>query len=136
MKLCAAFLIFLLLWVLPVQSFSAADARLVSPETKHIAADQLTWDFGRVRAGDVVKHEFVLINNSSKPLKIVSVTTSCGCTVSKARKDLLAPGESTFLSVAFNSKGYAQEVQQSIYVVTDALDNSVIRYIIKANVEK
>jgi hypothetical protein len=119
--------------VLPVYAAGSADARIArSPQSE----DSLEWDFGTVKAGTVVTHEFLFKNDGDKPVKIISVSTSCGCTASKVKKDLLAPGESTALSVSFDSRGYHGSVRQFIYIATDAIDKSVVRYIIKAEVVK
>ena len=98
--------------------------------------DANTWDFGRVKEGEVLRHIFVLKNESKKILKINDVSTSCGCTVSEVKKKVLRPKESTSINVTFNSKGYFAMVQQSVYLFTDSLDNPVIRFIIKAYVVK
>ncbi len=95
-----------------------------------------SWDFGRVKEGAVLKHDFVLKNESKEKLIITDITTSCGCTVSQVEKKTLLPAESTLIKVVFNSKGYSGPVQQYIYVHTDDLDKPVIRYIIKAEVIK
>lgn len=98
--------------------------------------DPYAWDFGRVKEGEVLKHSFVLKNESPKVLNIKDVNTSCGCTVSKIDKKSVLPTETTLIEVQFNSKGYSGAVQQYIYVNTDNLDNPVLRYIIKAEVVK
>ena len=98
--------------------------------------DPSTWDFGEIKAGEILKHEFVLKNETAQALNIKEVTSSCGCTASEAKKTELLPGESTTIEVKFNSTNYSGPVQQYVYVHTDSLDNPVIRYIIKADVEK
>jgi hypothetical protein len=119
----------------PVYVFGSADARMTADPVRS-PENSLEWDFGKVKAGDVVTHEFIFKNGGDKPLKIINVATSCGCTASKIKKDLLAPDESTSLSVSFNSKSYNGAVRQFVYVTTDAIDKSVTRYIIKAEVVK
>jgi hypothetical protein len=98
--------------------------------------DSYLWDFGKIKEGVVAKHIFILKNESAKELKIIQVNTSCGCTVSKVKKNILKPGESADIEVKFNSKKYSGPIQQFIYVNTDNIDNSVIRFIIKAEVIK
>lgn len=95
-----------------------------------------TWDFGQVEEGEVLKHDFVLKNDSQDTLNIKDISTSCGCTVSSVKQEMLLPGESTLIEVKFNSKGYSGAVQQFIYVYTDDLDNPITRYIIKVEVVK
>lgn len=115
-------------------------------------ADPYTWDFGKIKQGEVVSHKFTLKNGSAKALKITSLTTSCGCTVSEVKKRDLLPNESTEVEAKFNSKGYSGAVQQFIFVNTDyigtsakpsadgersrTIDKPVIRFIIKADVAK
>ena len=99
-------------------------------------ADPYSWDFGRVNEGEVLKHTFVLKNESKKTLTIKDVNTSCGCTASKVEKKIILPGENTEIEVQFNSKGYSGLTQQYVYVHTDSLDKSIIRFIIKADVIK
>lgn len=98
--------------------------------------DPYSWDFGQVKEGGILKHNFILRNKSDEILNIKDVTTSCGCTVSKVKKKILSPNESTVIEVRFNSKGYSGAVQQYIYVYTDSVDNPVIRFIMKAEVIK
>ena len=100
------------------------------------ANDPNLWDFGTVKEGQVFSHEFSLKNDSNKTLNIKDVGTSCGCTVSEAGKKILLSGESTVIKVKFYSKGYSGEVKQYVFVSTDNVDNSLIRFIIKAHVVK
>lgn len=98
--------------------------------------DPYTWDFGKIPEGKIFKHAFVLKNESSKPLKIKEVHTSCGCTTSGVKSKVLKPNGSTTLEVKFNSKNYSGLVTQYIYVNTDDVDKPIIKYIIKAEVIK
>ncbi|MDD5120577.1 MAG: DUF1573 domain-containing protein [Candidatus Omnitrophica bacterium] len=94
------------------------------------------WDFGRVKQGEVLKHDFILKNETSDILEINSVNSSCGCTVSKADKKSLLPQSSTAISVTFNTKGYLGNVKQFVYVNTDNADMAIIKFTIKAEIVK
>ena len=94
------------------------------------------YNFGTVKAGEPLKHEFILKNDTDKPLNITNVNTSCGCTSSGVKKTRLAPGESTMIEVKFSNKGYYGDVIQYTYVSTDSLDKALVTFIIKANVIK
>ena len=96
--------------------------------------DQYLWDFGSVKENAILKHEFILKNNTSQILTVQNVSTSCGCTASEVKQKILSPGESTTIEVSFNTKGYKGPVEQYVYVNTDNLDNPVLKYIIKAQV--
>jgi hypothetical protein len=93
------------------------------------------WDFGAIKKGDFASHDFKVKNNSKRTLTIKNVTTSCGCTASAAKKSVLAPGESTQVSVRFNSKGYNGPVSQFVYVNTDDPVNPILKFTIKASVK-
>lgn len=125
-------LLFLLLCFPLTASFSQPQEIKVGAQI----SDPYTWDFGKVKEGQLLKHDFILRNNSGKALTIKDVNTSCGCTVSKVEKKVLKRGESALIEVKFDSKGYSGQTQQFVYVNTDDLDNPVIRCIIKANVIK
>jgi len=94
------------------------------------------WDFGVVKQGEILVHDFELRNQTRKTLNIVNIHTSCGCTVSKAGKKSLRPGEKTKIQVSFNTKGYFGKTKQYAYVNTDDSDNMIIRFTIKAEVIK
>ncbi|MBU3958605.1 MAG: DUF1573 domain-containing protein, partial [Candidatus Omnitrophica bacterium] len=98
-------------------------------------SDPYSWDFAQVKQGEILRHNFIFKNESKETLKIKDVNTSCGCTVSKVQEKVLSPGESTFIEVEFNTKGYSGPTQQYIYVHTDNPDNPLVRFIIKAQVQ-
>jgi len=107
---------------------------VITPRSEII--DPYSWDFGKVKEGVILEHSFILKNESKVTLNIKDINTSCGCTVSKVQKKVLLPGEATLIEVNFNTKGYSAKVQQFIYVHTDNLDNPILRFIIKAKVQR
>jgi hypothetical protein len=113
----------------------AAPAAQSSEQPQNKAPDPASWDFGNIKKNQIVKHEFEIKNNLSRILKINDVTTSCGCTASEARKKVLAPGESTAITVEFNSKGYKGATSQFVYVTTDDPQNPVYKFTFKVFVE-
>lgn len=60
-------------------------------------------DFGKIKHGSPVSHEFVFTNNGQEPLMITSVTASCGCTVAEYSKGLIQPGETGFVRATYNA---------------------------------
>jgi hypothetical protein len=131
MKIILFIFLFGLCLLQPLFCLEAQPQKQVEPEL-----DPNIWDFGRLKEGDIVRHEFILKNDSSRKLLIHDVSTSCGCTVSKINDKELLPGASTSIEVEFNSKGYSGEIKQHIYVHTDSLDKPIIRFIIKAQVDR
>jgi Protein of unknown function (DUF1573) len=119
------------------------EGRCASPEPAAAAATEQekvdlenTWDFGTVKQGEILKHEFTLKNRSENILEINSIHTSCGCTASESGKKSILPAGETTIKVTFNSHGYLGTVQQFVYVNTSDPDLAIIKFTIKANVEK
>lgn len=97
---------------------------------------KFVWDFGKVKEGQVLSHNFIFKNESKKPLIIKELHSSCGCTVSEAQKKELSPGESTPIEVKFKSKGYSGNIRQFVYLHTDSPDEPIIRFVVIAEVVK
>jgi hypothetical protein len=125
-------ILFLALLFFPLTGCYSEEPAAKTAETP----DANAWDFGQVVERQMVSHDFILKNESANTMAIKNVTTSCGCTASKADKDVLAPGDSAKIKVSFNSSGYSGKVKQFVYVHTDILDKSIIRFIITADVVK
>jgi len=98
--------------------------------------DPNEWDFGKVKQGEVLKHDFVFRNMTADTVNITGINTSCGCTASESGKKSLKPGESTMINVSFNSKGYVGQVSQFVYVNTDNANLAVTKFVIKADIVK
>jgi len=94
------------------------------------------WDFGAVKKGRIVEHEFVFTNNTAKLVKITNLDTSCGCTVSEVAKKVIPAGEKTTIKVKFDSSDYSGPVKQYVYVNTDDQERPLYKFVIKANVYK
>lgn len=100
------------------------------------AQGDLSWDFGKISEGTVVKHDFIIKNEGDRVLNIGVVSTSCGCTRSEMEKKIIPPGEESVLSVSFDSTGYSGDVWQFVFVNSDDPKNPVIRFTLKASVVK
>jgi hypothetical protein len=61
----------------------------------------------------------VIKNIGSDSLKIVSVTTSCGCTTAKRPKDYLRRGEQDAVEVEFNSTGFRGKIEKHVSIMTN-----------------
>lgn len=74
------------------------------------------WDFGKVKQGEILTHEFVFVNEGNAPLVIENVATSCGCTAALASEDRIPPGKEGRIKASFDTRGYAGSVVKYIYV--------------------
>jgi hypothetical protein len=132
--------IFCILGFLIVQLISMGASAGLSIKYNCFAQDEKVdpngWDFGQVKQGELLKHDFILKNETKNVLGINSIHTSCGCTASKSDKKSLLPQESTKITVNFNSKGYLGPVKQFVYVNTDNTDMEIVKFSIKAQIVK
>lgn len=67
--------------------------------------EQMEFDFGEIKEGEVVEHTFRFTNIGEVPLVIQKATATCGCTVPEWPKQPVSSGESGEIKVKFNSKG-------------------------------
>jgi len=78
-------------------NFAWCNAGLQAPEPAKAPVETAdrpyVWEFGVVKEGQVLEHEFNFTNTYGKDLLIKGTTTSCGCTVSEIKKNILKPGE-------------------------------------------
>ena len=84
-----------------------APTPVAEPELPATTAEFSTMkhDFGKIKAGEKVEHSFSFKNTGNNPLKISNVKPSCGCTTPDWTKEEVAPGQSGFIKVEFDSKG-------------------------------
>jgi hypothetical protein len=76
--------------------------------------DSTTFNFGKIVAGDTVRHTFHFKNTGKGPLIISSATATCGCTIADFNKRPIAPGHADSITAIFASskdaKGFANKV--------------------------
>ncbi len=93
-------------------------------------------DFGDIKQGDIVKHQFEFINTGQIPLIISSTRASCGCTTPKYPKDKpIAPGEVGDITVQFNSTGKTGVQNKTVTIYANVAGGSDA-ITIKANIVK
>jgi hypothetical protein len=110
---------------------SLSFAQLLGPK---LAVPQPNFDFGNIKQGDIVIHEFIITNSGDDKLLIKDIRPSCGCTAAKPEKDSLKPGESVKIKVEFNSAGREGMQHKYVYVSTNDKDQPEFRLKFMANV--
>ncbi len=100
-----------------------------------IVFDQESWDFGNVKQGETLKHEFIFKNAGDAVLNIKSVETSCGCTVALVSKKQLGPGQEGRVKITFSTAGYGGKVYKVIYLDSDDPSQPRVQFSITANIK-
>ncbi len=81
-----------------------------------IQFDATVYDFGKVMAGEQVKHTFYFTNAGCQDLNLNNVQGTCGCTVVGDWARQVKPGDSGQIPVAFNTANYNYPVTKVITV--------------------
>ncbi|HPW16764.1 MAG TPA: DUF1573 domain-containing protein [Candidatus Aminicenantes bacterium] len=76
-------------------------------------------DFGQVKQGDVVSHEFVFKNEGGAPLVVESVETTCGCTAALVSEKRIDPGMEGRIKATFDTRGYSGRMTRYLYLVSN-----------------
>lgn len=106
----------------------------MAQQSKPVLFREEIFDFGSVEEdGGPVTHEFVYTNASSRPMKILAVKPSCGCTTPDWSKDVVDPGKTGFIKASYDPKGRPGYFNKTLTVSTDADTNPIILQI-KGNV--
>jgi len=77
----------------------------VEAANPRISFQEKDYNFGTVKEGTEVTHEFSFRNAGDADLVITDVKTSCGCTAAVTSAKTVAPGEKGTLKVTFNTRG-------------------------------
>ena len=68
---------------------------------------ELSYDFGKIKQGVPVSHDFVFSNISDAPVVIESTTASCGCTTPVKPEGAIAKGKTDKITAGFNAASAA-----------------------------
>jgi len=99
------------------------DELAISPKINFTETNK---DFGTVKEGEPVNHEFVFQNTGKSDLIIRKIKASCGCTTVAPKVTVIKPGESSSLSASFRTNGYSGRQSKSITVITNDPTQSTI----------
>ncbi|HYG01279.1 MAG TPA: DUF1573 domain-containing protein [Chryseosolibacter sp.] len=109
-------------------------ASVNAQQVKQLQFREETFDFGTIyEEKGAVTHEFLFTNTSQRPVKILNVQPSCGCTTPGWTKDLIQPGKTGFIQATFDPRGRPGYFNKSLTVTTD-IDASPVVLQIKGQV--
>lgn len=116
-----------------VPASTASESTPATTTISEMTFESMEYNFGSVKAGDVVNHTFKFKNTGNFPLIISKANATCGCTVPEWPKDPIAPGSSGEIKVKFNSKGRSN-LQTKYVNITANTKPEVTRLKITGNV--
>ena len=88
-----------------------------------ITFEETTFDFGKIKEGEIINHEFKFKNTGNKNLFLLYHKATCGCTVPSFSKDPYKPGASGTLTVAFETKGKKLSQNKKIKIFSNTFPN-------------
>lgn len=99
-----------------------------------------TYDFGTIKEGEKVSHDYVFTNTGNQPLQILRAEAGCNCTTADWPKVPVMPGKTGVIKVTFNSEGKPGPTLREITIKSNAVlpDPKKERYTIylKGNVKE
>jgi hypothetical protein len=94
------------------------------------------YDFGKVEAGVVVKHDFVFTNTGRATLEIRDVRPGCGCTAAGKWDKKVKPGKTGIIPLEFHSANFSGTVSKQATVICNDPGHSNVVLEIKGTVWK
>ena len=98
------------------------------PEMPSIVFAEDEYDFGTIKEGESVSHDFSFKNIGRLPLTILEATADCGCTIPTYSRSPIIGDDTGQLHVVFNSKGKLGQQRKAIRIQTNGVPRGVIVY--------
>jgi hypothetical protein len=111
-----------------------AAAPAAAPANVEMTFDQEEFNFGTIKQGESVTHEFTFTNTGKEVLILTNAQGSCGCTVPIWPKEPIARGQKGVIKVTFNSAG-KMGLQDKTVTITSNAKNSPRVLHLKGTVE-
>jgi len=89
---------------------------------------ELTYDFGKIKQGAPVSHDFVFTNVTDKPVIIESAIPGCGCTTPVKPEGAIQEGKDDKITAGFNAQAMGP-FNKNITVKVAGIDLPVVLHI-------
>ncbi|HCK22235.1 MAG TPA: DUF1573 domain-containing protein [Bacteroidetes bacterium] len=106
-----------------IQNPSTADGEVDMENMPVMTFDKDMYDFGEIIQGEKVTYNFAFTNTGKSNLIISSARASCGCTVPSWPKEPIAPGESSNITVQYNSEGRSNAFNKVVTITANTIPN-------------
>jgi hypothetical protein len=88
-------------------------------EEPKVEFDTPIYDFGKMKTGKDIEHDFWFHNTGTGPLEIVQVKPSCGCTTTSQYDKVVQPGQSGKIPIKVSTGRATGPTNKSITVITN-----------------
>jgi hypothetical protein len=121
--------------IVPVLALFFASGALAQAKKPRAVFKERAHDFGKVKQGDVVNHEFVFKNEGNAPLVIDRVETTCGCTAALVSDKNILPGNEGKIKTTFDTRGYSGKMTRYVYLVSNDAQNERTELSLSVDIE-
>jgi hypothetical protein len=103
----------------PIDAEAAPPPPAPADEPPKAVVDKAEFDFGVMDASEERRHDFVISNQGSGPLRLVAGGTSCRCTVSQLEKEQIPPGAATKVTLTWKTRNVLGPYRQTANILTN-----------------
>ena len=100
-----------------------------------MAFDATDHDLGRLTEQEPGTHTFRFTNTGDRPVTLVEVESSCGCTIPEFTPGAVAPGETGTVAVRYETEGRPGPFEKAVRVVTEGAEPSAVTLRVSGVVE-
>ncbi|EDL56691.1 DUF1573 domain-containing protein [Gimesia maris] len=113
----------------PKQTDPSDDRPKISPTGPYPKAvvDTPLYNFGSMAVGQSLSHNFILKNEGEVPLEVQKGATTCKCTLSEMKENMVAPGESIKIELTWTPKSPQQNFGQTATIYTNDPKNQELK---------
>ncbi|HLG02092.1 MAG TPA: DUF1573 domain-containing protein [Bacteroidia bacterium] len=90
-----------------------------------IKFEELKHNFGFIRQGDVVSHDYFFTNTGGEPLVITEAKVNCECTKADFPKEPVPCGGKGKVTVTFESKSAIDRQERTVELISNAQNSPV-----------
>jgi hypothetical protein len=109
---------------------AATGAAVTAENAAKLKFDNDAFDFGKIKQGDKVTHEYKFVNEGKSPLIISDSYATCGCTKPEWPKTPIKPGDSGVIKVTFSSAGKSGLQDKQITIVANTLPTTTVVHLV------
>jgi len=87
-----------------------------APSGPKVQFETPTYDFGRAKSGEAVKHTFIFTNTGCETLEINNVRPGCGCTTAGEWTKKVEPGKTGEIPIQVNTANFNGPIMKNVSV--------------------